>query len=217
MDPGYAYGVKLAEASGRTMLRLGNADVLPFDFSGMSDALTRYVGEIEGLVQRMRADAERTNAFIDQGLYRLANDPAGPLSLPVRQSDVPRLQMAPLRSALSSLRETAHRFSIARAAFESSGASLISRDLVRLNHLLRTSEQLLAPEVGLPARPWYRHHVYAPGYDTGYGVKTLPSIREAIERRDWDEAASQIEYVAELIRAYESRIDAAASALDAAR
>jgi N-acetylated-alpha-linked acidic dipeptidase len=47
-------------------------------------------------------------------------------------------------------------------------------------------------ENGLPRREWYKHSIYAPGFYTGYGVKTLPGIREAIEQRNWNEAQQQI-------------------------
>lgn len=45
---------------------------------------------------------------------------------------------------------------------------------------------------GLTRRAWYKHTLYAPGLYTGYGVKTLPGIREAIEQRNWEEAQQQI-------------------------
>ena len=61
-------------------------------------------------------------------------------------------------------------------------------------------------EVGLPGRPWFRHQIYAPGFYTGYGVKTLPAVRKAIEQRDWDEAAKQIGYVAETIQRFAAEV-----------
>jgi len=114
------------------------------------------------------------------------------------------------------LLESANRFSDVRAAFESSGASLDRRSLVRVNELISRAEQLFTPDHRLPGLPWYRHYVYAPGRYNGYSAKTLPGVREALERRPWREAQEQIVRVAELIDAYAARIDEAAKILDAA-
>ena len=167
------------------MLRLSEADVLPFDFSGMSDALTKYTKEIGVLVQET-------------------------------SETVPQLDIAPLRKANERLTVAANRFAGARTAFEASSASLGPSDLSSLNALLRRAEQELAPEHGLPGRPWYRHQVYAPGYDTGYRVKTLPGIREAVERRDWRQARSETKRAIAAITNYIAKIDGAAEILERA-
>jgi N-acetylated-alpha-linked acidic dipeptidase len=67
---------------------------------------------------------------------------------------------------------------------------------------LYKAEQKLLSDAGLPRRPWYKHCIYAPGLYTGYGVKTLPGIREAIEQRNWKEAQEQIEIDATVIRKF---------------
>jgi N-acetylated-alpha-linked acidic dipeptidase len=68
-----------------------------------------------------------------------------------------------------------------------------------VNQVLISTERLMTHDDGLPRRPWYRHQIYAPGFYTGYGVKTFPGIREAIELRNWEEAAEHIELVAEML------------------
>ena len=70
-------------------------------------------------------------------------------------------------------------------------------------------ERALTRDAGLPGRPWYKHHIYAPGFYTGYGVKTLPGIREAIEQRKWSEANEQIRIAAKVIEGYAAALDAA--------
>src|SRR5438445_685498 len=62
---------------------------------------------------------------------------------------------------------------------------------------------------GLPRRPWFRHQIYAPGFYTGYGVKTVPGVREAIEQKQWTEANQQIEIVARVIENYAAQVDRA--------
>ncbi len=79
-----------------------------------------------------------------------------------------------------------------------------------LNNLLMYAEQQLTSAEGLPRRPWYRHQIYAPGFYTGYGVKTLPGVREAIEQQDWNEAQEQIGKLAgtlEHMRGYLKKIN----------
>ena len=183
-DPGYIYGVKLAEVSGRTMLRLANVDLLPFDFSAMAGVLLEYASEVEALA------ATRT------------------------WGTMPFLELAELSNACDVLSTSAARFSEARSAFETSGVSLDSAYLADINAIIRRAEQQLAPAGGLPGHPWYRHTVYAPGYDTGYGVKTLPGVREAVERRDWGQARSETERLERAIENYAARIDAATEVLE---
>jgi N-acetylated-alpha-linked acidic dipeptidase len=82
-----------------------------------------------------------------------------------------------------------------------------------LNKLLYQAEQKLLIDTGLPGRPWFKHSIYAPGLYTGYGVKTLPGIREAIEQRDWKQAQEQIEKASAAINAYTAQINAASKIL----
>jgi N-acetylated-alpha-linked acidic dipeptidase len=65
----------------------------------------------------------------------------------------------------------------------------------------------------LPRRPWFKHQIYAPGFYTGYGVKTLPGIREAIEQHRWEEASEQIGVVAGTLEKTAAQVDRAAAVL----
>ena len=62
-----------------------------------------------------------------------------------------------------------------------SGTALTDKQARKLNETLMQIERALTLPAGLPGRPWYIHELYAPGFYTGYGVKTLPAVREAIE------------------------------------
>ena len=86
-------------------------------------------------------------------------------------------------------------------------AGMTQEDLARANQLAFTAEQLFTHEEGLPRRPWFRHHIYAPGFYTGYGVKTLPGIREAVEEESWDEAKAQIVFTSQRIEAFAQRLE----------
>jgi N-acetylated-alpha-linked acidic dipeptidase len=68
----------------------------------------------------------------------------------------------------------------------------------------------------LPGRPWYKNALYAPGIFTGYGVKTVPGVREAIEQKNWQQATEQIAIVAGVLQKEADAINTAASALESA-
>jgi N-acetylated-alpha-linked acidic dipeptidase len=82
-----------------------------------------------------------------------------------------------------------------------------------LNGLLRGMEQTLTSPRGLPGREWYKHLVYAPGMLTGYGVKTLPGVRESIEANQWDVANEYSALTAAALVAYCDRLDRATAIL----
>ena len=101
-------------------------------------------------------------------------------------------------------------------------ASAVSQGLLgggtgeRLNNLLQGMEQRMTREEGLPRRPWFRHMIYAPGFWTGYGVKTLPGIREGLEERAWDEVDMFVDEVAAALNRVSDGLDQAAALLSAA-
>lgn len=198
-DPGLTYGVTLAQVAGRATLRLANAPRLPFEFLGFADNVEMYIDELESLAANMRRETELTNSRLDAGVYDAALDPSKGLGPPKREESVPFFSFAPLHNALD-------RLQLAAAAYDEilmSGAAAPRAT----NELLYTSERLMTLDAGLPGRPWYKHHIYAPGFYTGYGVKTLPSVREAIEQRDYDLVDEQIGVVAGVIERVAERVE----------
>lgn len=212
-DPGFVYGAALAEAGGRMMLRLGEAEILPFDFSGMAEAVAGYVDEVENAVDAMRQQTQRRNEAIRHGIYALANDPNRPTPAPKPEEPVPAVDFTPLWQAQKALAESSSRFSAARAAHEARGAGSEPGELSQLNAILARAEQALAPKHGLPGRPWYRHQIYAPSFDTGYEAATLPGVRDAIERRDWAGAERAIAQAANAVDAYAKNVNEAVALL----
>ncbi len=186
-DPGFAYGETLAKVGGRMVLRLANADVLPFEFSAFSDTVGRYAIEVEKLADEMRTEAEDVSRMLAEKTYDAVADPTETLLPPRKLSAVPHLNFAPLRNSIS-------RLKLASAAYEReyAGSASAASNWKELETLLIQSERELTRKEGLTNRPWYQHYIYAPGFYTGYGVKTLPSVREAIEQREWKEAEKQI-------------------------
>jgi N-acetylated-alpha-linked acidic dipeptidase len=98
-----------------------------------------------------------------------------------------------------------------------SGLSEIQTETLRaLNAKLIDSERKLTNEDGLPRRPWYKHLLYAPGVYSGYGVKTVPGVREGIEEKRYSEAEQEIERVAKALEQESALIDSAAQLLEQA-
>ena len=212
MDPGYRYGVVLAQVAGRIVLRLANAEVLPLEFTHLAATLEGYVTEVMDLAGEMRRGTLALNRWIQDGYLKAASDPTRTYVPPAPRDAVPFFNFAPLRNAVAGLQVSARKYARGYGRFASRG-TLPEAERLQLNQILTGLEQKFAHPEGLPGRPWYRHHIYAPGFYTGYGVKTLPGVREAIEQRSWEQVEAQIERTAGLIRAFSGEVERAARLL----
>lgn len=211
-DPGFVYGVALAQTAGRTTLRFANADVLPLQFGSFAENVNRYLEEVTELADEMRDETERENRMIRERMYELAADPTETYHPPEPEAPVPYLNFTPVQNALATLEYAAEAYDRSLAVRMAAGGLPTSR-AAELNRVLMSTERLMTDEEGLPRRSWFRHQIYAPGFYTGYGVKTLPGIREAIEERNWDEAAEQMEHAAEALRRVTRAIEQATELL----
>lgn len=197
MDPGFDYGVALAQMNGRLVMRLANADVLPFEFTALAETVGRYVDELDELADSMREETIQENRWLERGVYEAAWDPNDSWTPPPAEEPVPHLNFAPLRNALADLVAAAMGYDAASAA---GPARLSPENRAEVDRLLYRTERALTRAHGLPGRPWFVHHVYAPGFYTGYGVKTLPGVREAIETRLWNDVDEQVVVAAAALR-----------------
>jgi N-acetylated-alpha-linked acidic dipeptidase len=204
IDPTFDYGVTEAKTNGRLMLRLANADVLPFEFTTFADTLKRYLDELTRLADRTRAETEERNRLVRDKVFDIADDPTNPLVAPKMQEPVPYFNFAPLQNAVAKLQRSAREYARVAGSLPQDPARQ-----VELDRALMHVEQALLTTQGLPRRPWFRHQIYAPGFYTGYGVKTVPGVREAIEQKQWAEVASQMDVVARTLDAYASEVDRA--------
>ncbi len=169
-DPGFRYGEKLAELVAVFLLRMANADILPFDYAATSETIERYLDELDKELEK-----KNWQNSVDFSPLRKRN-----------QS---------LFYAASVLNDEIHRILSSGLAQQKTHR----KKLQRLNQMLYRTEQQFLHETGLPGRPWFRHQIYAPGFYTGYGVKTLPGIREAIEKGDADEARRMAQVLEEAL------------------
>lgn len=205
VDPGFVYGVALAKVCGHAVLRLAGSDTLPFEFTNFGDTVGQYVGEVTRLADTMREDTRATNQLITSGMWQSVQDPTENLIAPKTKDAVPFVNFAPLQNAMAKLQESSRAYQKASAGKQPAAGAQKS-----LDEILYKTERALTRTEGLPRRDWFRHQIYAPGFYTGYGVKTLPGVREAIEQRDWKEASEQIVIVSKTIENFAAEIDRAA-------
>ena len=202
-DPDFQYMLATAQLGGRMMLRFANADVAPWRFNNFSTTAARYASEVKKLAADMRSQTDQSNELIRSGALTLNADPRHTYVLPEVKSPVPHLNFSPLDNAIAKLQASVKSYS----ALNLNG--LNESTAKALDAVLMKTERALINNAGLPRRPWFKHTIYAPGFYTGYGVKTLPGVREAIEERNWKEAEEQIVRVAQALEACAAEIDKA--------
>jgi N-acetylated-alpha-linked acidic dipeptidase len=211
-DTDFAYGRLAAQTVGTAVIRLADADVLPFDFTRLADTVKRYVDDVQALLKRRQDEVRERNRQIEDGVFVATRDPRRPLVAPVAEVVPPALNFAPLENASTALTAAAERY---RKALASVSAKLAGNAVTirAVNAKLIQSERQLLDPTGLPHREWYRHLLYAPGYYTGYDVKTLPGVREGIEQRQYDAVDAEIARAAKVLAREAALVDAAAAEL----
>ena len=205
-DPGLTYSGTLAKISGRVVLRLADSDLPLQRYGNFAETVAAYNGEIKRLADMRRETAKTEARLVAGDMYRLAADPTTTHATPSIGAPVPAFDFAPLDSAIDHLKRAAGAYDAALAA---KGAALPVAAKVKLFEMQRTLEQVLVSDVGLPGRTWFRNLVYAPGQLTGYGAKTLPGVREAIEQDRWADANKYIPLTAQVLETYAGRLDEA--------
>jgi N-acetylated-alpha-linked acidic dipeptidase len=214
-DTSFVYGRALAQVAGTMVMRVADADLLPAEFGNLSETAHRYLREVTTLRDATASAIDELNRRLAEGTFAAVNDPRRPLVPPKAEAPAPHLNFAPVQNAVDSLQRAAERYEKAYGAFASSAPT--PEALGKVNALLRQSDQAMLLADGLPKRPWYRHALYAPGYYTGYGVKTMPGIREAVEDKpDVTTAQREAARVAAAIDRMATEVQQAADALTAA-
>jgi N-acetylated-alpha-linked acidic dipeptidase len=214
MDPDFAYGIALAKTGGRFVLRLAEADVLPFEPGRFSATVGRYVDEVVKLADTLREEAVERNRRLSDRTFELVDDPKSTLVPPPALDPVPHLNLAPLRNAAAALDRSVQAYQKALEARTAGANPLSSAEAEQLNAILFKTERVLTRKEGLPRRPWFRHQIYAPGFYTGYGVKTLAPVREALEQRNWKEAEEQAVILAGVLEGFAKEVDRARAVVE---
>ena len=210
-DPGLKYGVALSKTVGRLVLRVADADTPPQRFGDFADTVSTYLTEVKKLADDRRTEDRKREKLLKDGAFRLASDPLKPVGPAAAEATTPHIELAALEDAVDKLKAAATAYD---AAYADKGVKLDPVRREKLNAQLRDIDQLLLDDRGLPGRTWYRHMIYAPGRFTGYGAKTLPGVREAIEERRFDDANVYAGRIAKVLDAYSARLDAARATIE---
>jgi N-acetylated-alpha-linked acidic dipeptidase len=215
IDTDFVFGRALAQTAGTVVMRLADADILPFDYAPQAEAIARYEAELEKLLKDKQDESAERELELKEGVFAAINDPRRPMLPPPAESMPPFMNFAPLKNAIGALQKSADHYSQALAEFEAKGSpSLPAASLSLINgDLIQVSRLFLNPK-GLPERPWFKNQVYAPGAYTGYGAKPIAAVREYMDEAKWSEAEAQVPQVSQAIANVAAGIDKAARAFD---
>jgi N-acetylated-alpha-linked acidic dipeptidase len=217
-DTDFVYARALAQTVGTAVLRLAGADLLPYDFTNFADTTRKYTDELKKLLKDKQDAASERNKELEEGVFSATSDPRKPTVAPAAEEVPPHLNFAPLENAVDHVKRSADRYQDALKKVTQDGLLIPGlASLEEVNRRLLMNERKLTSGEGLPGRPWFQHMIYAPGFYTGYAVKTLPGAREAIEQKKWKEADEQIAHVARTLEDEATWIDGIAAELEKAK
>jgi N-acetylated-alpha-linked acidic dipeptidase len=213
-DTDFVYGRALAQATGTAVMRMADTPLLPFEFTNMADTVQTYVKELKSLLEKRQGEVRERNQQIDDGVFAVTNDPRRPTVQPKPELVPPAFNFAPLDNAATALTDAAQRF---KKAADKAGDKLAGNPavLAKVNARLMQSERELLDPNGLPKREWFRHLLYAPGFYTGYSVKTMPGVRESIEQKDYTKVEPEVQKLAQALQREIDLVNGAAQDIEA--
>ena len=212
-DTDFSYGRALAQTAGNTVMRIADADLLPFDYAPQSETIAKYESDLEKLLKDKQEEFTERNQELQEGAFTATADPHKTFVPPPSETVPPFMNFAPMKNSLELLKKSADRYSKALAKFQASGTQ---SSLDTVNADLLGIARLFLNEKGLPERPWFKNQIYAPGAYTGYGAKPVAAVREYMDQKKWAEAEAQIPMVAQVIEKIAAGINHAADDLEAA-
>ena len=215
-DTDFAYGRVLAQTAGTTMMRIADADLLPYDYAPQAEAIAKYETDLEKLLKDKQEEFTERNLELQEGVFSATSDPHKTYVAPPAETVPPFMNFAPMKNAIELLKKSADDYSKALAKFKSSGATISPQSLEAVNADLLGISRLFLNEKGLPERPWFKNQIYAPGAYTGYGAKPVAAVREYMDEKKWQQADAQIPMVAHVIENIAGGISKAADDLEAA-
>ena len=215
-DTEFVYGKALSQTGGTAMMRMADADLLPFQFTDFADDVKMYVREVEKFANQQRDEIQERNQKIQEGVFEASMDPREPRATPMKEEVPPHLNFAPLDNAIEALTKSSAEYQkVLEKVSANGGAALASASIKDVNEMLMQSEHKLTTPEGLPGRFWYKHELYAPGAYTGYAAKAIPAVRENLEQKKWMEAEQSAARVAKVLQDESALITAAAAKLAA--
>jgi N-acetylated-alpha-linked acidic dipeptidase len=217
VDTDFSYGRVLAQTGGTTVLRLADADVIPFEYVGMAETIAKYVTELEKQLKEKQEEITEHNLELKEGVFSAVADPHKTSVPPPHETTPPYMNFAPLKNGVEAIKHSAERYQAAFAKAQADGATAFSpQSLNVLNTDLLKIQRTFLTERGLPERPWFKHQVYAPGAYTGYGAKPIAAVREYMDEKKWAEAEGQVPTVAKVLEDVAAAINKATDDLESA-
>jgi N-acetylated-alpha-linked acidic dipeptidase len=216
-DTDFTYGRALSQTAGTAMMRIADADFIPVDYAPQAEAIEKYEAELEQLLKDKQAEFKERNLELQEGVFSATVDPRRPLLPPPAETVPPYMDFAPMKNAISLLKDSADRYAHALARYHAQGSPALPAESLRaINAELLGVSRLFLNTKGLPERPWFKNQIYAPGAYTGYGAKPIAAVREYMDEKKWREAEGQVPQVAEVIGRVAAGIDKAAQTMEAA-
>ncbi|MGA8027029.1 MAG: transferrin receptor-like dimerization domain-containing protein, partial [Bryobacteraceae bacterium] len=212
-DPTFAYSRAESQLMGTAVMRLAGAEMLPFDFTAFADTVKRYLANLQKVLKTEQDNLHERDRELEEGVFNATSDPSRPLLAPPKLEAPPHFNFAPLENAIDALSASADRYAKAVAKVQADGTAPEASVLEKVNRLLMESGPALTDPDGLPGRPWFKNQIYAPGAYTGYEAKPLPGVLEAMDRKNWKEAESQIPREADALERETEIIDKATATL----
>jgi N-acetylated-alpha-linked acidic dipeptidase len=217
IDTDFVYGRALAQTGGTAMMRLADADLIPYDYSPQAEAIAKYEEELEKLLKDKQDEFTERNLQLKEGVFTATADPRKPSVPPPVETVPPYMNFAPMKNAIDLLKKSSERYSKALADWQAkSPHPLSAQALEPINADLLGISRLFLNEKGLPERPWFKNQIYAPGAYTGYGAKPIAAVREYMDEKKWREAEAQVPRVAQVIENVAAGIGKAADDLEKA-
>ena len=217
IDTDFSYGRALAQTGGTTVMRLADADIIPFEYTGMAETIGKYLTELEKQLKDKQDEINERNLELKEGVFSAVADPRKTSVAPPREITPPYMNFAPLKNGLEAIKHSAERYQAALAKATADGATLSPQALAALNVDLLKVQRTFLSERGLPERPWFKHQLYAPGAYTGYGAKPIAAVREYMDEKKWAEAEAEVPNVAKVLNDVAAAIAKAADDLHANR
>jgi N-acetylated-alpha-linked acidic dipeptidase len=213
-DTNFAYGRALAQTAGTAIMRLAGADLLPYQFTNSADTIRQYVKDLQKSLKASQDEARERNRQIEEGVFSATADPKK-IFIPPPVERVPIfMNFAPLENGMEVFEKSVNRYQRALEQAQAGGNASSLTSLKDVNQsLLRVEHSFTSPD-GLPDRPWFRHQIYAPGAYTGYGAKPIAAVREAMDKKDWEQADAQIPRIGKLLETAAAAIDAVSVQLE---
>jgi N-acetylated-alpha-linked acidic dipeptidase len=216
VDTDFAYGRALAQTGGTAIMRLADADVIPFEYNAYAETIERYVKDLEKLLRSKQDEITERDLELKEGVFTATVDPHRPLIPPPAKPVPPFMNFAPLRNGVEAIKKSAERYQAAFAEWQTAGTELPARTVTALNAELIQIQRMCLTERGLPERPWFKNQVYAPGAYTGYGARPIAAVREYMDQEKWKEAEAQIPMVGQVLERVAVAIGKAADDLQKA-